>query len=510
MIGAGGERTVRAGDQTVIAGRRPTRTPRIGLEARRCLALLGLSVVLALISLLISRTMGYDQEGWAVYARELFGHGSLDTNSFPAWKPLPILLMGPVTWFTHGQLLIDYWLLIARVCAFMTVFGAAVVAYRMAGWWAAGCAAILVLLSSWWLYFMLLGLDAIPAAAMVVGAVYAAQLGKHRWAIVCLICLSLLRPEGTVFVACYSFWAWRNGHIALWEAVLSVLVIVGLWAVPEILHSGKSSAALSDIGGTSGTPITTGHPFRATLTQSANTLGLLPTILVAVAVLSAIWGALPRGRGSSFARVWGASGLERALLVFGLGWILIVALETLHGFSGNWRYNVAGIMALTLVAAVTAVRLARWLLDAIGRSTGAARGHTGGTWGTRGTGTGSGGARWGFSRRAGCTRAGAGGAGKPLVGGHADPGARTGSEPVAAGAGGHELSRLLLGQPGHEHLAGPDDRTVGPVIDPARPLPQPPQRRVDLEDLVCSGLLAPERLRQPVRRPRSARLAARG
>jgi hypothetical protein len=78
------------------------------------LAVVVSSVALAAVSLLVTDAIAFDPEAWIVWARELFGPGYLTTGGGPAWKPLPVLVIGPLTWITRGEADVYIWLLIAR------------------------------------------------------------------------------------------------------------------------------------------------------------------------------------------------------------------------------------------------------------------------------------------------------------------------------------------------------------------------------------------------------------
>jgi len=47
-------------------------------------------------SLVVPTALGYDAWAWMVWAREL-GRGDLATIAGPSWKPLPALVVAPVT-----------------------------------------------------------------------------------------------------------------------------------------------------------------------------------------------------------------------------------------------------------------------------------------------------------------------------------------------------------------------------------------------------------------------------
>lgn len=326
---------------------------------------LGLLAVAAL-TLAITRAIDYDPEGWIVYGREALGRGALNTNSFPAWKPLPALVIGVFSLISRStQADVDFWLIIGRACGAACLIETAALANRYAGRWAALLAVALLLLSPWWLQEGALGLDGAPTAALVLGALLAHQRGWPRLAIVCGALVALMRPEATPFVFVYGVWLWRAGRLRVWELGGLMVVILVLWAVPTLLHAGASPAGISSHGsGTPGNAVSTAFPFWEVILQSAHQLHPLPTLVALLAILASLLGVSQRrgrqlpGWAQRATALWGSDLEERLILGACVLWIVIVAAETQYGFSGIPRYLISALVILNVIVAVVVVRLA--------------------------------------------------------------------------------------------------------------------------------------------------------
>ncbi len=324
-------------------------------------------MVLAGISLIITAAIDYDPMGWIVYSREVFGHGVLDTNTYPSWKPLPIILIGPFSFFFKGFADVYWWLWICRTSGILAVFGGAAIGYRLAGRWGAFAVGAVVLLSAWWFEDSMIGRDGPPSAALVVAAILAYMNGWRRVALICLVGVSLLRPEATPFLILYGLWEWRMGRLTLAEVVLAVVFIGVMWEIPTLVHAGKSPGSLATSGGVAGTPINAKIPFFAVLKGTVSEMRPAAALFCLVGMLSTLWGLTERGRNSAFATLWGRDNFERLLIAAAACWVLIIGIEAqfLH-FSGNNRYQIPGLIVWCIVAGVTAVRagglvrLGRW------------------------------------------------------------------------------------------------------------------------------------------------------
>src|SRR3954454_12807438 len=105
-----------------VARRTPLseRAPRgWALAAAGCL-------VVAALSLLVSREPTYDPTAWLILGREII-HGDLSTTAGPSWKPLPVVAALPAALLGDGGQQ-DVWLIVARAGA----LAALVLCYRLA------------------------------------------------------------------------------------------------------------------------------------------------------------------------------------------------------------------------------------------------------------------------------------------------------------------------------------------------------------------------------------------
>jgi hypothetical protein len=319
------------------------------------------------LSLLFNHAIDYDPEGWIVYGRELLGPQALNTTGFPAWKPLPAIMIAPFTLITRGEADVYYWLFITRAAAVLTVFGCAALAFRFGGRVAALLAGFLVVISPWWGVDGAIGRDSSLSAVLFVSAFLAHYRGWYRWSVIALVGLALLRPEATPFIFLYGFWMWRTRRLPWWFTVGAIAVVVLLWLVPTILHSGLSPVAISLNSGGRNAAVNTKFPFLTVIIDAAKQTRQLPAVLLGVAVLASLYGLALRWRarrghdsdaGASATLLWGRSGEELLLLGAALTWVLGVAAETQKGYAGNPRYLVPAVAVFFAVGAVLAVRLA--------------------------------------------------------------------------------------------------------------------------------------------------------
>lgn len=313
------------------------------------------------VSLIFNHAIDYDPDGWIVYAREVFRHLSLNTSGFPAWKPLPVILIGPITWIFKGEGDVYYWLFITRACGILTVFAAASLANRYGGKVAAVLAAVFVLAAPYWLEDSTIGRDSAISGALMLGAFLANGRGWYRIAVLELMCIALLRPEATPLLFVYGVYLWRTGRTPWWFPTLVIAFIALMWLVPTIFHTGLSPAQISRDSGGPGAAVNTSFPFYTVIKEAAQQAHQIPAILAALATIVAVYGLVRRWRGREGDRIsalWGRSFDELMLIGAGLAWVLIVATETEKGFAGNPRYLVPGVVLLIVAGAVLAVRIA--------------------------------------------------------------------------------------------------------------------------------------------------------
>ena len=315
------------------------------------------SAALAAISLLITKAIAFDPEAWIVWGRELFGPGYLTTGGGPAWKPLPVLVIGPFTWISRGDADIYVWLLIARTGALLAVAGVAALAWRIAGRYAAVIAAVVVVASPWWFYNGILGNAEPLMVALIAGAVLAHDAGARRTAAVLVFAAALVRPEVWPFALVYGVWLvgkdWRRWGVLGACAV----VVLGAWAVPELLHTGATAVGAATGRATSASARYSSIPFLAVFKDAFDQLRVVAGVLAALALVVIGVQIVSTGRTGGPRLVQASFSLEWAIGVFAVGWIVIVGVMAEIGFAGNPRYLVPALAAAAICAGVAAVRL---------------------------------------------------------------------------------------------------------------------------------------------------------
>ena len=270
-------------------------------------AVIGLAV---LSLLLVPAAPSYDAWSWLLWGRELSGF-DLSTAEGPAWKPLPALvcaLLAPL-----GSLAPTVWVVLARAGA----IAGALIAYRLAGIWAA----LGVAFTGGYISLAAQGNSEGLLIGLALGGALLAREGRQRWAIACFVGCALLRVETWPFLIALAVWAgWR------WRLVAASAAVVCLWFVPEWLASGQLlRSADRALVPSPGQPALADFPALASLGDA------LPLLFwpLALAVVFA-----PRR-----AQLWAA---------VGAAWIALVALMAQLGFSGEWRYAVPGAAAIAL------------------------------------------------------------------------------------------------------------------------------------------------------------------
>jgi hypothetical protein len=321
------------------------------------LAVVVSSVAFAAVSLVITNAIAFDPEAWIVWAREAFGPGYLTTGGGPAWKPLPVLLIGPFTWITHGEADVYIWLLIARTGALLAVAAVSALAWRIAGRYAAAIAAVVVVASPWWFYNGILGNAEPLMVALIAGAALAHDAGARRTAAVLTVAAALVRPEVWPFALIYGAWLAGRSPRRAAAVVACIAVVLGAWAVPELLHTGTSAVGAATGKATSSSARYSSIPFLATFKDAFDQLTVVPGLL-AVFGLGAIGAQVAStGRAGGLRRVRASLTLEWSIGLFAVSWIAIVGVMAEIGFAGNPRYLVPAVAAAAICAGVAAVRL---------------------------------------------------------------------------------------------------------------------------------------------------------
>ena len=363
----------------------PSRTPVITVA--------GIVLVLALLSLIPPSTATYDPWAWIVWGREVV-HGDLNTVDGPSWKPLPVVVTTIAAPF--GSIAPDVWVVAARVGALAAAVMAFLLGRRVSGVLGGLLAATPLALAPWFFWHgWLANSEGVLVAFVLAAALF--ELDRRRGlAMACWVAAALLRPEAWPFLLLYAAWvAWRTdlrGRLA----VLGALLVVPLtWLPPEKWGSGdwwraSTRAQNPDPGAAS----LTERPWLTILGNFARMLPLTTWILAGVAALIAL--AIVLRRRSAPGGTDGASATATttddppvaavpteaavpgdpapaagtpartrtaaygpwtvigALAVLGLAWLVLVAIMTERGYSGNERYLIQPAALLIVAAGATA------------------------------------------------------------------------------------------------------------------------------------------------------------
>ena len=306
-----------------------------------CLGLAALSLVV------VPAAPAYDPLMWLLWGRELAA-GTLDTAEGPAFKPLPVAvcaLLAPL-----GSAAPGVWLVLARTGALLAVALAARLAHDLAAEAApprsrapllagAGAATGVALTGS---LLSLAAGGAVEAAFIAAGlaAVLAWRADRPGLALACGVCCALLRVEAVPFLAVANVLVWRDRPAARPALAAAGLALPLLWLLPDALSTGDvlRSAARSRVPNP-GQPALAEVPVLASLAAAA-ALAFVPVCLGTLAL------GIRRDRPAG------------VLAASGLAWLLLVAVMAQSGFSGEPRYALPGVAALTVAGAVGLARLA--------------------------------------------------------------------------------------------------------------------------------------------------------
>jgi len=330
--------------------RRPTAAALVA-----CLAVAGLSFLLEPFALLI------DPWAWVVWGRELV-HLDLDTTSGPSWKPLPVLLVAPLS--LAGAAAPVLWELVARGGALLAFVMAWRVARRLAGVPAAcvAAAALAVSLLPSWMNIVAMGREEGLLCALILWAIERHLAGRETQAFALGFGAALLRPEAWPFFGLYGLWLlWRRPRRRALVAVLFALLLP-LWFLPDVVTVGDPlQSSQKAQGGISGTTLT--EPVR-------RAYGLVPPALQLAALAAAAIAALRLRRTGLRAvlraaarRGAGAVDLhsERELTVLALflgalAWVVLVAVTSkVANYAGISRFQHPAAAVISVLAGVGAV-----------------------------------------------------------------------------------------------------------------------------------------------------------
>jgi hypothetical protein len=198
-----------------------------------------------------------------------------------------------------------------------------------------------LVVARWWLFNGAMGNSEGLLVALALAAVLAHAHGRYGAAFALAVGVGLLRPEAWPFLGLYGLWLLRGDRRrAPWVLGAGALV-VALWLGPELWGSGNAFRAADRAQQpNAGSAAFADQPWLQVLQDAA---GMLPWLAVAGLAAAAV--TLRRER------------LALGLAALGGGWLLLVAVMTSGGFSGNQRYLVLPATIAVVLGAAGVVRL---------------------------------------------------------------------------------------------------------------------------------------------------------
>jgi MFS family permease len=323
--------------------------------------LAALSLAFAAFSLLYPSTPTYDPWAWIIWGREI-AHFDLQTTGGPSWKPFPVIFTTVFSIF--GGAAPDLWLIVARAGAVMAVLVAFRLAARLTGGalvarLAAGTvAAVALIISSQFVRTMALGDSEGLLVAFVLWGIERHLDGRYRQAFVLGFLAALLRPEVWPFLGLYGAWLWLIDRDALRLVIAGFVLVPALWLLPELWGSGNLWRAADRAQQPNpNSPAFAKHPFVKVI---QNTWPLVITPVKAAAGFAIVLAAIDWVRSRRQGAVLAVTGLA-------LAWILLIAVMTQAGFSGNPRYIILGTSVLAVIGGVGFGRVVQLVGGAVGR-----------------------------------------------------------------------------------------------------------------------------------------------
>src|SRR5215212_1760724 len=334
---------------TLRARLTPAATPREAVTNGRVYALLAaLALALGALTLLYPSTPTYDPWAWILWGREIV-QLDLQTDGGPSWKPFPVLFTMVFSLF--GGAAPDLWLVVARGGAILAV----VLAFRLGarltdrdGWSVASItagpiAAVALVISSQFVRTMSLGNSEGLMVAFALWAVERHLDGRYRQAFVLVFLASLLRPEIWLFMGVYGLWLLLIDRRAVWLVVSGGVLTLALWFLPEWWGSGNLMRAADRAQQPNpNSPAFAEHPFVQVVKDTWPLVITPVKAAAAFALALAAWDWIRKRRQAAVLAVG----------LLGLSWIVLIALMTQAGFSGNPRYIILGTSMLAVVGGV--------------------------------------------------------------------------------------------------------------------------------------------------------------
>jgi hypothetical protein len=296
------------------------------------------------LSLAVPAAMGYDAWAWMVWGREL-AHLDLATTGGPSFKPLPVIVVAPLS--VLGGIAPAVWLAGMRACAVASLLLAYRLGTRLAGPAAGAVAAVGLALSADLYRTALLGSAEPALIALTLGAVDRHLDGRRDWALVLVAVAGLIRPEAWVLLGAYGVYVWLREPRLRALVAAAVVLPPALWLGLDWAGSGDPLHASSTATeATEGSAAHASVPAFEVVRRAADAVIVPTLVLAAVGLVEA---ARRRDR-----RVL-------AIAALAIAWIVVVAIMAEAGFTGTRRYLAAPAAA---ICAVSGVGLA-WLLSAV-------------------------------------------------------------------------------------------------------------------------------------------------
>jgi len=310
---------------------------------------------LAALSLVVSAAPGYDAWSWLQWGREV-ARLELFTDGGPAFKPLPVAITALLA--PAGGAAPELWLLLSRAASLLGVVVAARLARRLSGGSVlAGVAGGLgVVLCSGWLAVVAGGGAEAPVILLGLLACERGLSGRPGPALALGFGAALMRPESWPLLGLYAAWAWRREPSLRRWIIAGAAALPACWLGPEILASGDAlrsgqRATVPNLGA----PALAPRPALASLERAAG-LALAPLALAGAAAV-----ALGIARRVVSPRTESPIGPIAVLALGGLAWMVLVAVMSEVGFSGEERYALPGAAALGVAGAAAL----GWLATAV-------------------------------------------------------------------------------------------------------------------------------------------------
>jgi hypothetical protein len=308
-------------------------------------------LVVAVVSLLATRTPATDPTAWLIWGREL-AHGTLTTTGGPSWKPLPVAVTTVLAPLGQEPAAAG-WLVVSRFGGLVALVLAARVACRLGGGRAGGvAAAVLLALAADFLYDAGRGGSEGIVVALALGAVDLLLRGRHEATFAVGAAAVLVRPEIAPLLVCAGVLLLRRPARRARTAVLvsgAGAAVVALWLVPERIASGNwlGAATRAQLPAPD-TPGASAFPFLMTFVHGAIVLAV-PAWLGALQALIDAWRARPRRLEDRLVLALAAAAALMTLIVAGLAQA---------AFTGNNRYLLLPAALVCVLAGVGLPRLA--------------------------------------------------------------------------------------------------------------------------------------------------------